>query len=51
MPIEIYELVVKATITDQQKPAQGKEDQKDDCDCKEAAVEQVLEVLHRKNER
>ena len=51
MPIEIYELVVKATVAEPVKSDPDKEKPSGDCDCKEAAVAQVLEVLHRKNER
>ena len=57
MPVEIYELVVKATVKKHKKENQKTDSKKSDSDCsckdevKQAAVEQALEIVKRLKER
>ncbi len=50
MPIEIRELVIRATITDAEKPESGSEST-DTEDIVKICVDQVLKILERKKER
>lgn len=54
MPIEIRELVIRATVEDGEKPRQenaAPQEQNDQQQIIEECVEQVLKILERKNER
>lgn len=59
MPVEIMELVIKAKVTDQQSQQQGAplapatSNSQNDAQVKavEKAVQEVLEIIKRKNER